>query len=49
VSRFSVNKNYLVQFHDGPGTQLYSAAIAVKADNLQVSHIRVFDAILAWY
>lgn len=43
------HKNYLVQFHDEPGAQLYSAAIPAKADNLQVSHTRVFDAMLAWY
>jgi hypothetical protein len=43
------HKNYLVQCHDDPGTQLYSAAIPAKADNLQVSHTRVFDAMLAWY
>jgi hypothetical protein len=43
------HKNYLVQFHDDPGAQLYSAAIPAKADNLQVSHTRVFDAMLAWY
>lgn len=43
------HKNYLVQCHDEPGAQLYSAAIALKADNLQVTHTRMFDAILAWY
>lgn len=43
------HKNYLVQFHDEPGAQLYTAAIPVKVNNLQVTHTRVFDAILAWY
>ena len=43
------HKNYQVQFYDEPGAQLYSATIALKADNLQLRHIRVFDAILAWY
>ncbi len=43
------HKNYLVQCHDEPGTQLYSAAIPAKASNLQVTHTRMFDAILAWY
>ncbi|MFB2865289.1 hypothetical protein [Aeromonas sp. MdU4] len=42
------HKNYLVQFHHQPDAQLYTAAIANKAENLQVNHTRMFDAILAW-
>jgi hypothetical protein len=30
-------------------SQISGAAIPAKADNLQVSHTRVFDAMLAWY
>ncbi len=41
--------NYLVQSHNEPGVQLYSAAISTKAANLQVTHTRMFDALLAWY
>ncbi|RKJ89681.1 hypothetical protein D6R50_10575 [Aeromonas veronii] len=43
------HKNYLVQSHNEPGVQLYSAAISTKAANLQVTHTRMFDALLAWY
>ncbi|HHQ4709414.1 TPA: hypothetical protein ACSP0D_003532 [Aeromonas veronii] len=43
------HKNYLVQSHNEPGVQLYSAAISAKGANLQVTHTRMFDAILAWY
>ncbi|POG23786.1 hypothetical protein C2855_06670 [Aeromonas bestiarum] len=43
------HKNYLVQFYNESDAQLYSAAIVVKEDNLQVTHTRVFDAMLAWY
>ncbi|MFE8712557.1 hypothetical protein [Aeromonas allosaccharophila] len=43
------HKNYLVQSHNEPGVQLYSAAIPAKASNLQVTHTRMFDALLAWY
>ncbi|WP_348686080.1 hypothetical protein [Aeromonas bestiarum] len=43
------HKNYLVQFYNESDAQLYSAAIAVKENNLQVTHTRVFDAMLAWY
>ncbi|MVG13416.1 hypothetical protein EF849_02680 [Aeromonas jandaei] len=43
------HKNYLVHSYDEPGAQLYSATIALKGDNLQVRHTRIFDALLAWY
>ncbi|MFB3945234.1 hypothetical protein ACE1V3_00175 [Aeromonas veronii bv. sobria] len=43
------HKNYLVQSHNEPGVQLYSAAISAKGANLQVTHTRMFDALLAWY
>ncbi len=43
------HKSYLVQCHDERGVQLYSAAMSAKAANLQVTHTRMFDAILAWY
>jgi hypothetical protein len=49
IYRACRHKSYLVQFYNESDAQLYSAAIAVKENNLQVTHTRVFDAMLAWY